>query len=372
VRGDPYELLGVSRDADGGQIKKAFRKVAREHHPDVNSDNPEAEERFKEVAEAYEILSDEERRAVYDRYGHEGLSSRGYASAAQGFGSFADIFDAFFGGDSVRGGRGGAVQGGDMAVAVEISLAEAATGAKVDVEYEAVVRCEHCRGNRAEPGTPIETCTRCDGAGQLRAVSRSAFGQIVRAVPCDVCGGDGKIPKTPCTRCRGQGREVADTKLSVDVPAGIEDEQRMRIGGRGHAGERGGPPGDLYVLVRVRSDERFIRDGGDLITVVDLPAPAAALGTTVTVPTLDGDERVDIVAGTQPGTVIRLSGHGMPSLRGSRRGDQRVVVNVVVPRNLSDRQRELLRELDESLGEENLRDSGRAESLLSRVKRALS
>jgi len=371
VRGDPYELLGVPRDADGGQIKKAFRKVAREHHPDVNSDNPEAEERFKEVAEAYEILSDQERRAVFDRYGHEGLSSRGYASAAQGFGSFADIFDAFFGGDS-GGGRSGAVQGGDMAVAVEISLAEAATGAKVDVEYEAVVRCERCHGNRAEPGTPIETCSRCDGAGQLRAVSRSAFGQIVRTVSCDVCGGDGKIPKTPCARCRGQGREVADTKLSVDVPAGIEDEQRMRIGGRGHAGERGGPAGDLYVLVRVRADERFIRDGGDLITVVDLPAPAAALGTTVTVPTLDGDERVDIAAGTQPGTVIRLSGHGMPSVRGSRRGDQRVVVNVVVPRNLSDRQRELLQELDESLSDDNLRVGGRAESLLSRVKRALS
>ena len=370
MRSDPYELLGVPRDAGEAEIKRAFRKVARELHPDVNRHDPEAEEKFKEAAEAYEILSDADRRSIYDRYGHEGLSSRGYASAAQGFGSFGDIFDAFFGGDPFGGRAGGAAQGGDVAVAVEIDLAQAATGAKVDVKYEAVVRCERCHGNRAEPGTPIETCGRCGGSGQLRTVSRSAFGQIVRARACDVCGGDGKVPKVPCSLCGGEGRQLSDTALSIDVPAGISDDQRIRIAGRGHAGEHGGPPGDLFVLVRVRPDERFLRDGDDLVTIVDLPAPAAALGTTTTVPTLDGDEPLEIRPGTQPGTVLTLRGRGMPSLRSGRRGDQRVVVNVVVPRNLSPRQRELLRELDDSLRDENLRDGG-GESLLGRVKRAL-
>lgn len=370
---DPYQVLGVARDAAEGEIKKAFRRAARELHPDVNREDPEAEERFKELVEAHEILSDSERRAIYDRYGHEGLSSRGYAPDFTGFGSFADIFDAFFGGGA--GGFGGrfgrsAVQGGDVAVSVEVSLEEAAVGASVDVEYDAVRPCERCNGNAAEPGTPIETCERCRGSGQLRSVSRSAFGQLVRAHVCDVCGGDGKLARTPCKRCSGRGREAARTALTVDVPAGIADEQRIRITGRGHAGERGGPAGDLYVLVRVRPDERFVRDGNDLVTVVDLAAPRAALGTAVTVPTLEGEEAIDIRPGTQPGAVITLRGRGMPSLRRGGRGDQRVVVNVIVPRNLSEEQLELERRLARSLTERNLADPSE-ESLFQRVRRAL-
>jgi molecular chaperone DnaJ len=374
MRRDPYEVLGVARDADDGDIKKTFRRLARELHPDVNRHDPEAEEKFKEAAEAYEILSDPDRRSTYDRFGFEGLDSRGYASQAHGFGSFADIFDAFFGGDPFgaafgRGG-GGRIQGGDIAAEVEIPLGEAATGVTVDVTYELVDTCERCRGNGAEPGTPIETCPTCGGAGRVRAVTRTAFGQLVREQACDTCGGDGRIPSEPCSECGGRGRRAVRKTLQVDVPAGIADEQRIRLSGRGHAGERGGPPGDLYVVVRVAEDERFLRDGSNLVTVVDVPAPAAALGTTVTVPTLDGEEEIKVKPGTQPGTVVTLRERGMPTIGRGRRGDQQVVLNVVVPRNLTPRQSELLEELRASLTEENLEEQVE-ESLLSKVKRAL-
>jgi molecular chaperone DnaJ len=374
MRRDPYEVLGVARDADDTDIKKTFRRLARELHPDVNRHDPEAEEKFKEAAEAYEILSDAERRATYDRFGFEGLDSRGYASQAHGFGSFADIFDAFFGGDPFgaafgRGG-GGRVQGGDIAVEVEVTLADAATGTQVEISYDLVDTCEHCRGNGAEPGTPIETCPTCGGAGRVRAVTRTAFGQLVREQACETCGGDGRIPEEPCHECGGRGRRAVRRALEVDIPAGIADEQRIRLSGRGHAGERGGPPGDLYVLVRVADDERFLRDGSNLVTVVDVPAPAAALGTTVTVPTLDGDEEIEIAAGTQPGAVVTLRGRGMPTIGRGRRGDQQVVLNVVIPRNLTARQNELLEELRASLTPENLEEKA-DESLLSKVRRAL-
>jgi molecular chaperone DnaJ len=372
VRRDPYEVLGVGRDAGESEVKKAFRALARELHPDVNKHDPAAEEKFKEAAEAYEILSDADRRATFDRYGFEGLDSRGYASTSHGFGSFADIFDAFFGGDPFGGGFGGGagrVQGGDVGVEVEITLEQAARGDTVEVSYDLVDACERCHGNRAEPGTPIEPCERCGGVGRLRAVTRTAFGQLVREQPCDVCDGEGKIPTQPCEACGGRGRKAVRKALSVDIPAGIADDQRIRLTGRGHAGERGGPPGDLYVLVRVAEDERFLRDGSDLVTVVDVPAPAAALGATVTVATLDGDEEVEVKAGTQPGTVVTLRGRGMPTIGRGRRGDQRVVLNVVIPRNLSDRQRELLEELRGSLTDENLAEPG-DESLLAKVRRA--
>ena len=371
---DYYELLGVSRGASEGEIKKSFRRLARELHPDVNAHDPEAEDKFKQAAEAYEVLSDPERRRIYDRFGHEGLRSGGYSPNFEAFGSFGDIFDAFFGGGEVfgfgGGRRGGAIQGGDVAVAVEVSLADVATGTSVDVSYDAVTACERCHGNRAEPGTPIETCERCGGSGQLRAVSRTPFGQMVRATACDVCAGEGKVARTPCTACRGRGRTAARRRLAVDIPAGIDDGQRVRLAGRGHAGEGGGPAGDLYVLVRVREDERFLRDGSDLVTVVDVPAPAAALGTRVEVPTLDGSVEIDLPAGTQPGDSVRLDGRGLPTLRRGPAGDLRVVVNVVVPRRLTAQQRELLERLMDSLGEENLRSEEGVFAKLKRVLRA--
>jgi molecular chaperone DnaJ len=366
---DPYEVLGVGRDADETAIKKAFRKLARELHPDVNAHDPDAEEKFKEAAEAYEILSDDERRATYDRYGHEGVRSGGYAPNFDGFGSIGDLFDAFFGGGSgAFGGRSGPMQGGDVAVAVEIDLLQAAHGASVEVTYEAVERCEHCHGNGAEPGTPIRTCDRCGGAGQLQATTRTQFGRMVRTVLCDVCEGEGRVPEQPCRECRGRGRRATKRKLDVEVPAGIANGQRIRLGGRGHAGEVGAQAGDLYVLVRVQEDKRFVRERDDLITALDVPAPVAALGGTLQVPTLQDSTSIELPSGTQPGEVLTIKGEGMPALGRSRRGDLRVVVNVVIPRRLSDEQRELLSQLNDTLTDENLRSE---ESMFAKLRRAL-
>jgi molecular chaperone DnaJ len=364
---DPYEVLGVVRDASDQQIKKAFRQLARELHPDVNAHDPDAEEKFKEAAEAYEILSDPERRATYDRYGHEGLRSGGYAPNFDGFGSIGDLFNAFFGGGSA-GGRPGRAPGADVAVAVEIDLLQAAHGAKVEVAFEAVERCEHCHGNGAEPGTPIETCERCGGLGQLQAATRTPFGQMVRTMVCDVCQGDGRVAKQPCRECRGSGRRASRRKLEVDVPAGISDGQRIRVAGRGHAGEMNAPAGDLYVLVRVREDERFVREGDSLITVLDVAAPIAALGGTLEVPTLEGKASVELRPGTQPGEALTLRGQGMPILGRGRRGDLQIVVNVVIPRRLTSEQRELLEQLNGTITEENLRSE---ESMFAKLRRAL-
>jgi molecular chaperone DnaJ len=362
---DPYEVLGVERDATEQQIKKAFRGLARELHPDVNAHDPEAEKKFKETAEAYEILSDAERRATYDRHGHEGLRSGGYAPNFEGFGSIGDLFNTFFG---AGGGRAGPAQGGDVAVAVEIDLVEAAQGVSREISVEAIDRCEHCHGNGAEPGTPIETCERCGGAGQLQAVTRTPFGQMVRTITCDVCQGDGRVPQEPCRECRGRGRVTSRREVEVDVPAGISDGQRIRLGGRGHAGEAGAPAGDLYVIVSVRQHERFVREGDDLITPLDVAAPVAALGATLEIPTLEGAASVELPAGTQPGEVLTLRGEGMPALGRSRRGNLRVVVNVVIPRRLSGEQRELLERLNETLTAENLRSE---ESMFAKLRRVL-
>jgi molecular chaperone DnaJ len=366
---DPYEVLGVARDASEQDVKKSFRRLARELHPDVNAHDPQAEEKFKEAAEAYEILSDPERRATYDRYGHEGLRSGGYAPNFDAFGSIGDLFNAFFGGASAFGGpAGGPAQGGDVAVALEVDLLQAAHGTSEEVSYEVVERCERCRGNGAEPGTPIETCTRCGGAGQLQAVARTPFGQMVRTVVCDACHGDGRVPKQPCGECRGRGRRAGRRTVTVQVPAGIADGQRIRLSGQGHAGEASAPAGDLYVLVRVRPDERWVRDGDDLVTALDVSAPLAAVGATLDVPTLDGTASLRVAPGTQPGEVLTVRGQGMPSLRGGRRGNLRVVVNVVVPRRLSHEQREMMERLHDTLTEENLRTE---ESVLTKLRRVL-
>jgi len=365
---DYYEVLGVDRSAGETEVKKAFRRLARELHPDVNRHDPQAEERFKEAAEAYEVLSDPERRATYDRYGHEGLRSGGWSPNFDDIGSFADIFDAFFG-SGFGAAANGPMAGGDVAVSVEVDLVDVLHGASVDAPYRVVARCEHCHGNKAEPGTPITTCPRCGGSGQLQAVSRTPFGQVVRTAACDQCGGDGKIPEQPCSVCHGEGRIAIQRTLSVDVPAGIGEGQRIRVTGKGHEGDRGGPPGDLYVLVHVRADDRFVRDEQDLVTVVDVPAPLAALGAKVPVPTLEGDTEVTIDAGTQPGETLRVRHQGLPSLGRSSRGDLRVVVNVVIPRRLSGEQKELLERLAGTLSEDNLRAP---EGVMSKLKRLLS
>ncbi|MGN6276706.1 MAG: molecular chaperone DnaJ, partial [Solirubrobacterales bacterium] len=326
---DYYEVLGVGRDASEAEIKKAFRRLARELHPDVNKE-PDAEDKFKEAAEAYEVLSDAERRRTYDAYGQEGLRSGGFNPGA-GFGSIDDMFQGVVGSGFGFGGGRAAAAGGDLAVEVEIELAEVATGARREVTYDAVGACEHCHGNGAEPGTPINTCERCGGAGELRAVTRTPFGQMVRSTTCDVCGGAGKVPETPCETCGGSGRTRQSRTSAIEVPAGIEDGQRMRISGAGHAGDPGAPPGDLYVEVRVAPHQVFTREGTDLHCTVTVPMTAAALGTSLSLQTLDSVEQIDIKPGTQPSTVLTMRGRGVPHLRSDGRGDLHVHVEVVTP-----------------------------------------
>ncbi len=361
---DYYELLGVPRDADADQIKRSFRRLARELHPDV-SDAPDAEHRFREVVEAYEVLSNTERRGLYDRYGHAGLRSGGYQPSTFNLGDLSDLFSVFFGDDLVgRGARGGGGRGADIAARVEIDLAEAATGTKREVPFEVALPCGRCAGDGAEPGTPITVCPACSGNGRLRQISRSVFGEFVRTQTCPTCAGSGRAVAQPCKECRGAGRVVEERKLDVDIPAGIHDGQRIRLSGEGHAGLLGGRPGDVYLEVRVRPDERFVREGNDVYSTVELTLPQAALGADVTVATLEGDAELTFEPGTQPGEVRVLKGRGLPVLQGFGRGDQRVLVNVLVPRKLTAEQARLLQEFERLSSDETYRaDEGFFEKL---------
>jgi len=355
---DYYKVLGIDRSASQDEIKKAYRQKARQLHPDVNKTDPDAEAKFKELSEAYQVLSDPEKRAVYDRYGHDGLSGEHFGGFGDfGFGSFGDIFDSFFGDSFFRGRtrarpRGPQVErGSDLRYDIEISLFEAAAGKKIEIELPGRSECGKCDGTGAADGRPPETCPDCRGTGELRHERRTSFGQFVNVQTCPRCRGEGKAHATPCRECRGEGTVEKTKQITVGVPAGIDNGQRVRVSGEGGPGRHGGPRGDLYVFVHVKEHEFFKRNGSDIHCEIPISFTQAALGDDVVIPTLWRKERLTIPSGTQTSTVFRLEGMGMPDLRGSRRGDQLVEVKLVTPKHLSSKQEKLLREFARESGE---------------------
>ncbi len=370
---DYYELLGVPRTASADDLKKAYRKRARELHPDANPDDPNAAERFKEVSRAYAVLSDDEQRARYDRFGEAGVGGAGAQNMDDLFGGgLGDIFDAFFGGGGPFGGgrRGptGPPRGQDMEVAVNITFEQAVFGDQIPVDLKLPQPCDVCSGSGAGEGTKPVTCSDCSGSGQVRRVRQSVLGQMVSTSPCPRCGGLGEVITTPCVKCRGEGRITADKNYTVDVPAGVVDGSTLRLTRRGAAGPRGGAPGDLYVHLRVRPHDRYRRVDDDLVTDVSISIAQAALGTKIDLPTLDGDEELTVAAGTQPGHEFVLRGRGVPRLHGRGRGDLRAIVRVEVPTKLAAAEADLLRQYAEARGESVSEGGG----LFSKIKSAFS
>jgi molecular chaperone DnaJ len=369
---DFYEVLGLTRQASDEELKKAYRALARQYHPDANPDDPAAAERFKEVQRAYETLRDPERRRRYDVFGDDGARA-GAGAGAGGAGDFGlnDLFDAFFGADAFGrfggGGDPGPRRGADAELTIELTLHEVVFGARKTVEPRMPIECEVCAGSGAAPGTHTEQCPTCEGRGEVRQVRRSLLGQLVTAVPCQACAGTGELIPSPCETCRGDGRVHGTRSLDVDVPAGIDEGQRLRLAGRGPAAPRGGVPGDLYVNVRVPHDPNFVRQGDDLLHRTPISIVQASLGTLLTLETLDGDQELEIHAGTQHGAQLRLRGLGVPSLRNGRRGDLVCEIAVEVPRNLTTEEAELLAQFAALRGEDV--QSGR-EGLFSRIRSA--
>jgi len=378
AKADYYELLGVSRDAAAEDIKKAYRKLAVKHHPDKNPGDKSAEEKFKQISEAYEVLQDADKRAAYDRYGHAAFQGGGGPGrSAGGGGGFHDpfdifrevfggggggIFEEFFGGGG-GGGRGGAQRGADLRYDLEISLAEAAQGVEKEITYRRAATCSACDGSGAEAGSKKVRCATCGGVGQVQ-VSRGFF--TVRQV-CPTCRGNGQVIERPCKQCHGEGRAAQNHTIKLRIPPGVDTGSKLRSGGSGEAGTHGGPSGDLYVIIHVKEHEIFERQGDDLFTEIPIKFTLASLGGTIDVPTLAGHTSLRIPAGTQSGTTFRLRGHGMPNLRqASRKGDQLIRVQIEVPTKLTAVQRERLEEFAKACGDA---ENPVSESFLRRAKR---
>ncbi len=368
---DYYEILGVSKSAGKDEIKKAYRQLAKQYHPDRNPDDEEAEQKFKEIGEAYEVLGDEEKRAAYDRFGHAafeggaGGGGAGFGAGGMGgFGGFADIFDEMFG--DMMGGRrrGGAQRGADLRYDMEITLEEAFTGKDTTIQVPTSVNCSTCQGSGAKPGTSPSTCEMCGGDGRIRA--QQGFFSIERT--CPNCGGAGKQIENPCPTCHGTGREQQERTLQVNIPAGVEDGTRIRLAGEGEAGSRGAPPGDLYIFLGIKPHDIFHREGPNILCKMPVPMSTAALGGQLEVPVIDGTKaRINIPEGTQNGQRFRLRGKGMSVLRRKDRGDMFVEIEVEVPRNLTKRQKELLREFAGE-GETDKQHHPQSAGFLSRIK----
>ncbi|MDU4860008.1 MAG: molecular chaperone DnaJ [Terrisporobacter othiniensis] len=359
---DYYDVLGVGKSADATEIKKAYRKLAMKYHPDKNPGDKEAEEKFKEINEAYEVLSDETKRNNYDQFGHEGVNGQGFGGAGgfggQGFGGFDDIFGDIFG-DMFGGGFGGGrprrrgpERGADIRQRINISFEEAAFGKKVQVKINRSEECDECHGSGAKPGTSKKTCPTCNGSGQVQSVQRTPFGNIASTRTCATCNGEGEVIDSPCSKCHGKGSIRKTKTIEVDIPAGIDEGQMIKLSGQGEFGTRGGPRGDLYIEVSVNVHQLFTREGYDVYLEMPITFAQATLGDEIQVPTLDGKVQYQVPEGTQTGTVFRLKGKGIPKLRSNVRGDQYVKVTVEIPKKLNDKQKELVRQFAKECGEE--------------------
>ena len=374
---DYYEVLGVDKSASDDEIKKAYRKKAKEFHPDLHPGDKEAEDKFKEANEAYEVLSDPDKKSKYDRFGHAGVDPNyGAGGPGGGFGGMdfdlGDIFGSFFGG-GFGGGRqanpNAPRRGSDTQARVTLSFEEAAKGCKKKVEFTRIELCPECHGSGAASGTSPETCPDCHGRGQVSVQQRTPFGVIQTSKSCSRCGGKGQIIKTPCSKCKGKGAVSKKVTLEVDIPAGIDDRQVLNVGGQGNSGANGGPSGNLHVTVLVRPHPFFERDGYDVWCEVTISFAQAALGDTLEVPTLEGKVRYDVPAGTQPGTVFKLKGRGIQSLNGRGKGDQLVRLVVDVPKNLTSRQKELLREFEKESGSKAPSGDGNGKGFFGKKKK---
>jgi molecular chaperone DnaJ len=367
---DYYDVLGIPRDASKDAIRTAYRKLARQHHPDVNKD-PESEANFKEINEAYQILNDEEKRSIYDRYGHAGLGQANGSGfeGFSGFGGLGDIFEDFFGFGTRGGAQAGPRRGADLRYDLQISFEEAVFGCKREVQLNRMEACPTCKGSGAEPGTTPSRCPECHGSGQTRRAQQSIFGSFVNVSTCPRCGGRGEVVTTPCTVCRGAQRVEKARKLSVDIPAGVDDGMRIRLSSEGEAGALGGPAGNLYVVLHVQEHRYFRRREHDIVLNININVAQAALGDEIMIPTLEGEDKLGIPAGTQTGALFRLKGKGVPRLQSSGRGDEIIIVNVAVPTNLDANQKRLFAELGKTLGQEVTPQEEK--SFLERLKDAL-
>lgn len=365
---DYYEVLGLGKQASEDEIKKAYRKLARQYHPDVNKE-ANAESKFKEVKEAYDVLSDAGQRSRYDQYGHidpnQGMGGGGFSGGD--FGGIGDIFDMFFGGGGGRKDPNGPQRGNDLQYTMTIEFKEAVFGKEMDITIPRTESCDTCFGSGAKPGTKPDTCSVCHGSGQQEVVQNTPFGRMVNRRACSNCGGKGKVIKEKCTTCHGQGQVKKQRKIHVRIPAGVDDGAQLRMTGEGEGGLRGGPEGDLYIIIRVKSHDFFEREGDDIYCEVPLTFTQAALGDEIEIPTLSEKVRLKIPAGTQTGTYFRLKGKGVPRLRGVGQGDQHVKVVVVTPSKLNDEQKDLLRQVASLDGEHTHEQE---QSFFDRVKRA--
>lgn len=377
AKADYYEILGINKDASESDIKSAFRKAAKRYHPDLHPGDAEAEKKFKEINEAYEILSDPQKRAQYDQFGHAAFDpTQAGGFHGGGFGGFEDIFSAFtgggFGGFGGSARRNGPVAGNDLRYNLTITFEEAAFGTKKEILVPREENCASCGGTGAKAGTQPATCSVCGGSGQVRSQQNTMFGAFSTVRPCDACGGTGKVIKDPCPDCKGRGRVNRSKRISVSIPAGIDNGQMLTMRGEGEAGLRGGPAGDLYISINVKPHKLFTRNGYDLYLNMDVPMTVAALGGEIQVPTLVGTVKYNIPQGTQPGTTFRLREQGITKLNSTQKGDLLVKANVVIPKKLTEEQRELVKKLAESMGEKHTEAKVGKKTIFDRVKDKLN